>query len=192
MFATAHKSPRKVAEMTAKAVDGKVLETVLARMKELLAAKFNGKQARLADALDVTPTAVSDVLGGTKGPGLKMLISLAREMEISLDELVGLVPRTKQDSWGAIEGYADVEATARVSFPRVRDTTWRALARLRGVEPPALNPTALGMLAAAWDQHAPAAALPTAAKSKKRAKKPAAPPSATASTPTTPKKPRTA
>lgn len=161
--------------MTAKALEGKELAAVLARMRELLDGKFEGNQRRMADALGFTPTAVSDILSGTKGPGLRMLIAVARELGLTLDELLGLEGATGA-RWASDPRWPGLVAEARALFPKVSEHTWFALGRLSGVAPPAMTPAAVGSLAVAWDQHHTdgASAPPSVAATEKRGRKRAA------------------
>lgn len=154
--------------MTSKAVEGKVLEKVLEHLRKLRDERFGGVQAELARALDVTPTAVSDVLNRKRGPGLAMIIAIARESALSLDELVGLDSRGgRATPWRKTSRWDARSAEARRIYPKVSDSAWEWLGDLSGSPPPE-SAVALGAIALAWDQHAevPAAATPPSAEAR--------------------------
>lgn len=62
----------------AKSYDDETNGRLRAVARRVMNDHYGGKQVRLAKALGVTPTFVSEFLSGTRGAGLQMLIGLAR------------------------------------------------------------------------------------------------------------------
>lgn len=77
----------------ATAFDDATNEQLRRMAREIMAAKCDGKQNRLAEAIGVSPSYVSDFLNDNRGAGMEMLAGLGRLDPLRLLEILKIDPR---------------------------------------------------------------------------------------------------
>lgn len=77
----------------ATAFDEDTNERLRSLAKSLKDNRFQGRQNRLAEAMDLTPGFISEFLNGSKGAGLELLVGLGRLAPLELLEMLRIDPR---------------------------------------------------------------------------------------------------
>lgn len=142
---------------------------VVQQLRELVDVRFEGNMTQAAKALGVATAYVSNLLSGDRKPGLKLMLALADVSGRPFADVVG----EREPRWADAPEWTSAIGEARRRFGGASDAAWSWLASLAGPLPPRADPTALGMMAVAWDQAAPPSAEAEPA-TKPAAKKPRA------------------
>ncbi len=107
----------------AKALDLKQNDRALSKLKEVLNSQYDGNVSAFAKALGVSGPAISDVVHGKRGIGMKILRGLARVSGVSVDELVTGRPSA------ALAGYATL--ASHPEWPKAHGDALRRLGKYR-------------------------------------------------------------
>lgn len=75
-----------------KRVPQHVLDHYALEVRRVIDERYEGNQTRAAKALDCSQSMLSNILNGTRGPGLNQLMALRHLTGRSIDSLLGLPP----------------------------------------------------------------------------------------------------
>jgi hypothetical protein len=91
-LASANGSSVTIEAVSRKKLDPKTADRIRDAIREVVRERFNGNQRAAADALDISPPHLSDILNKNRDAGTNTLISLRNMTGRSLDEILGLPP----------------------------------------------------------------------------------------------------
>lgn len=115
--------------------------------RRVIAERFGGTQARLAESFDVSEAFISDFLNEKRGAGLETLLGLARFHPLELLGIMGIDPSTIAVLW--LDGGSSVEDDNMRRVPDEVRRAARAAVELTGCLPGEAGQAAL----AAWAEH---------------------------------------
>lgn len=140
-LASAYVNGGRLGPMPSRAFGKDRNDALRARVRAIMTADFGGNLTATAKALGLSPAALHDFLGETRGAGMKLLDGLAKYSGLSVDALISgaPTPALAAPRWGDLPGWAQARADAlRVYGRRLPEIAFEHAGDVMGMAPPSV------------------------------------------------------